>query len=208
MVSQAADARIQRQVARLTAASSRHRAVADYALRLDDLLQLVRAHHAVGGTGAGRRRGLDAVDRAALVMLTGHFQGFVSDLFVEVWGQKFPGSPGEALLARLRFNNPWPDDIDRLFEVLGHKTITKTAEARSTADRSEPPKAATRPTFVRKRKQHQVRQVIAEMVGLRNAAVHGGAAVQVKLGDVTRSLIDAVTLAIRMSATLEMKATH
>ncbi len=200
-MSQTADARIQREVARLVA-SSTHTAVTDYARRLDDLLQVVHAHQAAGGTSVGRRRRLDAVDRAALVMVTGHFQGFVSDLFVEVWSQTYPKSPGEAVLARLRFNNPWPNDIDDLFEIIGHKRITKAVEMRKSASTDGPLKTLTQPAFVRERSRHQVRQVVAEMVCIRNAIVHVRTTVNLKLSDVTSYVTETVTLGLRMSAVL------
>lgn len=200
-MSQTADARIRGQVARLVA-SPKHKAVTDYAMRLDDLLQVVAAHQASGGAKAGRRSGLYAVDRAALVVVTGHFQGFIADLFVEIWNRKYPNSSGETVLARLRFNNPWPADIDNLFDVVGHKAITKAAEKRKSASAAEPPKTLTQPAFVRARSRHQVRQVVAEMVRLRNATVHGGTSVNLKLSDVTSYLTETVTLAVRMSAAL------
>lgn len=200
-MSQAADARISRQLSRL-ASHRGHVAVAEYGRRLRDVAQLIAAHQAKGGTGPGRRVDLDAVDRAALVMLTGHFQGFAGDLFVEAWDIRYPGASGAALLDRLRFSNPWPDDIDKVFAILGIATLTKTCEPRPGASSAGPPRNLISPHFGRERTKHQVRQVIAEMVGLRNASVHGGTAVAVKMSDVTSYLTDTVSLAIAMSKAL------
>lgn len=200
-LSQAADARIQRQLDRISSFKG-HAAVSAYGHRLGDLLQLVEAHQAKGGKAQGRRANLEAVDRAALVMLTGQFQGFVMDLFVDTWDGRYPSASGAALLEQLRFNNPNPGDIDQLFAVMGVKSITSLAEPRRAASKDGPAKGTTEPLFVRARKKHQARQVIAEMVVLRNASAHGSTLVKIQLADVTGYLIDTVLLAIGMSRVL------
>jgi hypothetical protein len=145
---------------------------------------------------------LEAVDRAALVVLTGHFQGFVSDLFVEAWDARYAGSSGAKLLERLRFNNPWPADIDALFSVMNVRSITTKAEPRPSASDTGPRKGLVVPVFARRRLQYQARQVIAEMVELRNGAVHGNLATTIHLNDVTSYVIDTVSIAIGMSRNL------
>lgn len=135
-------------------------------------------------------------------MLTGHFQGFVGDLFVEEWDKRYPSSSGAALLERVRLNNPWPDDIDRLFAVLGVPGLTKSCDPRAAAPNTRPSTNLGSPRFARERSKHQARQVIAEMVALRNRSVHGGTTVSVKLSDVTSYLTDTVSVAIAMSRAL------
>ena len=190
--SQAADARVQQELARLRQ-PAQHQAVANFAERLDDLLQLVEAHQARAGRGVGRRDRTAALNRAALVVLTGHFQGFAEDLFKEEWVLQGRTSDPEKLIRRLRFQNPKPDDIDFLFEVAGCDDITVRAEGRTWASSAGPAQGLVEPVFARERSQHQVRQIVAEMVALRNA---------VRLSDVTYYLIEVVYLARRMSATL------
>lgn len=195
-----AEARIEHEIDRLVTASLKQQAIANFADRLQDLLQVVVAHQAHGGTGPGKRVGLEAVNRAALVMLTGHFQGFVTELFLESWSRKYPGSDIDALMTRIRFNNPWPSDIDALYELVGVSEITQKAEKRPTASKAGPPRSVKAPHFSRARSQHQVRQVVAELVAIRNRVVHGGRDVTIRMSDVTSYLADCVTLSIRMSA--------
>lgn len=203
MPGQTAEDRIQRQISRLSATATRYAALENLGARLGDLLQLAKVHRTTGGSAAGRRYGLDALSRAALVMLTGHLQGFVTDLFVEVWKAKFPGSDPEPALRRFGLNNPWPKDIDALFALLGYaKVATQKAEWRPTASSSGPSDSVKDPDFARERRQHRGCQVIAEMVKLRNRAGHGGRDVRLTFNDVTSYLTDVVTFAIRLDAAL------
>lgn len=199
--SHAADVRAQREIGKLLV-PTRHRALARFANRLDDLSQLIEAHHARGGRAAGRRSRTQALNRAALVILTGHFEGFALDLFREHWAALYPGSDPEGLIKRLHFNNPWPNDIDGLFALVGCSGITLRAEGRPSASNAEPRLPLAEPAFVRERSRHRVRQVVAEMVAVRNAAVHGGAHVRVRLSDVIAYLSEVVYLAHGMSREL------
>jgi hypothetical protein len=203
MAGHTAEERIQNQIDRLLSVSSSGDALGDLADRLGDLLQLAKAHRTSGGTRAGRRYGLDALNRAGLVMLTGHFQGFVTDLFVEAWKRKYPGSDPEPALARFGFNNPWPKDIDALFALLGYsKLATTKAEWRQSGSSAGPPDSIAEPAFARERRKHRGYQVLAEMVRLRNRAVHGGRDVTATLNDVTFYLADVVSFAIHIEAAL------
>ncbi len=197
----AADVRAARDIGRLLAAR-RHAATVRFGLRLDDLLQLIEAHHAVGGREAGRRRRTDALNRAALIVLTDCFEGFVLDLFQGRWATLYPSSDPAPLLRRMHFNNPWPDDIDSLFALVGIVDITKKAEGRPTASSAAPSRTASEPMFVRERGSHQIRQVVAEMIALRNVAVHVGAAAKARLSDVTAYLNEVRYLAVEMSGRL------
>lgn len=51
--------------------------------RLQDLAQLYAAHTARAGTSAGRKYGVDALNRAGLVLLSAHLEGFIEDLVKE-----------------------------------------------------------------------------------------------------------------------------
>ena len=203
MAGQTAEERIQRQIDKVAATVTTYVALTDLGTRLGDVLQLAKVHRATGGSAAGRRYGLDAVSRAALVMLTGHLQGFITDVFVEAWKAKFPGSDPEPALRRFGLNNPWPKDIDALFALLGYaKLATQKAEWRPTASPTGPPDSIKEPDFVRERRKHRGCQVIAEMVKLRNRAGHGGRDVQLTFNDVTAYLSDVVTFAIRLEGAL------
>lgn len=56
--------------------SEAHRALKD---RLRDVDQLMKAHEAVGGPEAGRRNYVEGLNRAAVLMLCAHFEGYVED---------------------------------------------------------------------------------------------------------------------------------
>jgi hypothetical protein len=49
--------------------------------RLGDVDDLMRGHAAVGGTERGRRIGVEGINRAAVLMLSAHLEGYVEDLF-------------------------------------------------------------------------------------------------------------------------------
>jgi hypothetical protein len=182
--------------------STKHKAVANYNARLEDLLQIVNAHlHKSGSRRGGSRLQVEALNRAALVLLTANFQAFVQELFEETWTSKSLTNPGY-VITRLRFSNPSPDEIDNLFSITGVAEITKKAEPRKTASGAGPPKVVTKPVFAREQSSHQARQVVAEMVKLRHSTVHGASGVSVVLRDVTVYIADTAYLATGMSDVL------
>ena len=201
--SQAADVRTAQAIARLST-HVKYKAVDNYRARLETVEQVILAQLALGGRGQGGHRKTEAVNRAALVMLTGQFQGFVQDLFVEAWnaGHSVNADP-EALLQAGRFQNPWPAAIDDLFELISVTMITKRNEPRSSALGTKPrSRTITVPVFARAQRRHQVRQVVAEMVAIRNRIVHGNAGISLRLRDVTVYLSDTVYLAVGMAEQL------
>jgi hypothetical protein len=85
--------------------------------RLDDIEQLMDAHAAVGGTERGRRYGLGALNRAAVLLLSAHLEGYLEDLLEEAVTALNPGLSGRELTRR--FANPSTGNIDGLFAVIG-----------------------------------------------------------------------------------------
>jgi hypothetical protein len=76
----------------------------------------MNAHSAVGGK-AGRPRRVEGLNRAAIVMLCAHLEGYVEDLFREALKAVHPKLDAQPLVSR--FNSPRPKDIDKLFAAIG-----------------------------------------------------------------------------------------
>lgn len=196
---QSAGVRISTEISRISSVAT-HAATRAYADRLADLLTLVAAHHALQGDGQGGHRTAYALNRAALVVLTGHFQGFAVDLFEEAWQAKYPGSVPARLTRGL--SNPWPREIDALYESLGRKRICRALEPR-TSKTSVPESdlvTYSEPTLVRAgRTRYQLQSVVGEMVAMRNQSAHGGM-LNIRLRDVTNYLVDTVVLALTLDS--------
>jgi hypothetical protein len=90
--------------------------------RLRDLDQLEAAHMAVG-KGKKWARGTAAINRAAVVLLCAHLEGFVEDLFSEGLKVLYPRLSPKKLVDQ--FRNPWCAQVDDLFGFLGIEEITK-----------------------------------------------------------------------------------
>ena len=58
-------------------------ALAALASRLVDVDQLMAAHAAVGGDKRGRRYEVVGLNRAAVLMLSAHFEGYIEDVMRE-----------------------------------------------------------------------------------------------------------------------------
>jgi hypothetical protein len=84
--------------------------------RLADVDDLMNAHVSIGGK-AGRPRGVEGLNRAAIVMLCAHLEGYVEDLFREALKAVHPKLDAAPLLNR--FNTPKPANIDALFGAIG-----------------------------------------------------------------------------------------
>ncbi len=197
--SQSSKERVSLAIGRLRAAP-RHASLSRYADRLADIEVLIDAHISLAGPGQGGSRQAYALNRAALVILTGHFAGFVVDLFEEVWATKYGAGSVPARLTD-NFNNPWPKEIDRLYRSLAHTSLTISVDPRPAKSMVDHRTLST-PTQVReprRRTDFQVRSVVAELVQIRNASAHGGS-VLVRMRDVTNYLDDTVALAIAMDA--------
>ena len=193
---QSAGVRAATEIARLNA--GRHQTTRDLAARLDDLVQMIRAHEGLKGKGQGGSRKLYALNRAAVIMLTGHFQSFITDLFSEVWASQYPGSSPDRLVSG--FGNPWPDEVDSLFGLLGFDKVTRIVEPRKamTSRSRQVLSRLTEPDQVRAgRAKYQARSVVGELVAMRNRSSHG-AQLRLRLRDVTNYLIDVVRLALAL----------
>jgi len=82
----------------------------------------------VSEPGRGRRTEVDALNRAAMVLLSAHLQGYVEDLFSEATGAMLGNKVKdvEALIeqALSGFSNPHAYRIDRLFASIGLPKVT------------------------------------------------------------------------------------
>ena len=194
---QTSEARVALAVARLRGAP-RHTALSRYADRLGDIGVLVEAHLALAGAGQGGSREAYAINRAALIILTGHFAGFVVDLFEETWAERYGPNSIPARLTD-NFNNPWPGEIDKLYRSLGRTGFVALVDPRGGKIDADVRRHRL-PTLVReprRRTDYRVRAVISELVQIRNASAHGGS-VLVRMRDVTNYLDDTVALAVAM----------
>jgi len=79
----------------------------------------------VSSPGKGRPAEVDAINRAAFVLLCAHFQGFVEDLHQELGEKLLMGRVDKdtvkkiITLAKQRNTNPHPDVIEKMFGGLG-----------------------------------------------------------------------------------------
>lgn len=126
-------------------------ALTDLSNRLKDIDQLIEAHKAItkfenakvaaraaggdlakiGGVfdalvtdpGPGRPKEVDALNRAAFVLLCSHLQGFVDDLHKETAAVVLVGKVNDVdaivKLIKPRNSNPHPEIIDKMFAGLG-----------------------------------------------------------------------------------------
>ncbi len=104
-----------------------------FSSRQTDWLQaLAHVQSVFSGPLRGRRWGMEALNRAGIVLLTAHLEGYVEDLFEEaskvivstVFDQNHYDVDMFVSRAIARFGNPWPDQIDVLFALLGSKKVT------------------------------------------------------------------------------------
>jgi hypothetical protein len=123
------------------------------------------AHTTVGGLDPGRRYDVEGLNRAAVVMLCGHLEGYVEDLMREALAkldQRIDASP---LLAG--FHNPWPDRIDQLFVFIGMSRPCRSISWQRAGNKA-------------------VRDNLEDLVATRNRIAHGATGVAVRRSDVTR----------------------
>lgn len=133
--------------------------------RLRDVDQLMAAHETVGGLEPGRRYDVEGLNRAAVLMLCAHFEGYVEDVMREVLGALNPSLDATPLLGG--FHNPWPDRIDELFAFLGMNNPSKAISWQRASNTS-------------------VRDNLGNLVRTRNRIAHGTTGVSVRKADVTR----------------------
>jgi hypothetical protein len=132
--------------------------------RLKDVDQLMAAHRAVAGKKRGRKYEVEGLNRAAVLMLTSHFEGYLEDVMAEALAAV--NSKLDAPTLTDGFHNPWPDRIDQLFAFLGmHKP--------------------SRSISWQKASNAAVRANLEKLVRTRNKLAHGTTGVNVYKTDVT-----------------------
>jgi len=133
--------------------------------RLVDIDQLFAAHAAVTGTGPGKRGRVIALNRAGVLLLNAHFEGYLESVFAEALSSFDPALDAAQLYRQ--FNNPWPADIDKLFSFFGMKGPAKKPSWRRTSNK-------------------MVRSALEAMVARRNQLAHGEVGVKVRKQEVKR----------------------
>ena len=134
--------------------------------RLTDVDQLMAAHTAIAGSKPGRKYEVLGINRAAILMLSAHFEGYLEDLMAESLAAINASLQPPALTGR--FHNPWPDRIDDLFEFLDMKKPSKSISWQKASNNS-------------------VRENLEKLVRMRNQLAHGTTGVTVYKDDVTRA---------------------
>jgi len=156
------------------------------ARRLDDIEQLIKAHTAltqfqraeraakqtgrelekilevveslVTAPGRGRRAEVEALNRAAIVLLSAHLQGYIEDLFNEsaeiLLSNKVRDITALIEQNRSGFSNPHAYRIDRLFASIGMPEITAGLSWRNASNKS-------------------IKNRLTRYVELRNGIAHG-----------------------------------
>jgi hypothetical protein len=132
--------------------------------RLQDVDQLMAAHEAVGGTDRGRRFDVEGLNRAGVLMLSAHFEGYVEDLMAEALAAIDSQLQVEPLTGS--FHNPWPDRIDELFAFLGLDKPSRRISWQRASNTA-------------------VRSNLEKLVRTRNRLAHGATGVEVKKHEVT-----------------------
>ncbi len=122
------------------------------------------AHRAVAGGKRGRKYEVEGLNRAAVLMLSSHFEGYLEDVMGEALAAVNAKLGAPTLTGG--FHNPWPDRIDQLFSFLGmHKP--------------------SRSICWQKASNASVRTNLEKLVRTRNKLAHGTTGVQVYKTDVT-----------------------
>jgi hypothetical protein len=142
--------------------SSAHEALS---VRLQDIDQLMAAHAAVGGPERGRRFDVEALNRASVLLLSAHLEGYLEDLMREALIAVQGGLSGDAIVAR--FANPTTGEIDKLFAVIGMEKPCSQISWRKAGNQA-------------------VKANLNELVGRRNRIAHGAEGVTVYKAEVER----------------------
>lgn len=133
--------------------------------RLKDVDQLMAAHTAVGGLERGRRFNVEGLNRAGVLMLSAHFEGYLEDLMAQALAALNTRLDPKPLVRG--FANPQPDRIDDLFAFLGMKKPSKSISWQ----RANP---------------QAVHQNLRKLVETRNQLAHGTTGVRVTKSEVKR----------------------
>jgi hypothetical protein len=133
--------------------------------RLKDVDQLMAAHAAIAGSTRGRKYEVLGINRAAILMLSSHFEGYLEDVMAEALGAINPNLNAPSLTGG--FHNPWPDRIDDLFAFLGLSRPSRQISWRKAGNKA-------------------VRGNLEDLVRTRNKLAHGTTGVTVYKSDVIR----------------------
>jgi hypothetical protein len=133
--------------------------------RLKDIDELMKAHEAVGGVEPGRRYNVEGLNRAAVLLLCAHLEGYVEDVLGEALAALNTSFDPEPLVAN--FHNPWPDRIDALFAFLGMSNPSRSISWQRANNAS-------------------VRTNLEGLVSTRNRIAHGVTDVTVRKSEVLR----------------------
>lgn len=132
--------------------------------RLKDVDQLMNAQAAVAGPKRGRKFEVEGLNRAAVLMLCSHFEGYLEDVMAEA----IRGINADLNAPTLTggFHNPWPDRIDDLFAFLGMEKPSRSISWQKASNST-------------------VREHLKQLVQTRNKLAHGTTGVQVYKTEVT-----------------------
>jgi hypothetical protein len=125
----------------------------------------MNAHGAVGGPARGRRYEVEGINRAAVLMLCAHFEGYLEDVMAEALAAVNASLAASVVTGG--FHNPWPDRIDDLFAFVGMKNPSKTISWQKAGNGA-------------------VKSNLNNLVRTRNKIAHGTTGVVVYKSDVTR----------------------
>ena len=133
--------------------------------RLVDVDEILKAHAAVAGAEPGRKRNVGALNRASVLLLNAHFEGYLEDAFSEAlasYGENF-----DARHLHKSFMNPTPDKIDDFFELFGMKRPSRKISWKKASNKN-------------------VVAALNELVLTRNKIAHGEKNIAVRKTDVLR----------------------
>ena len=133
-------------------------------VRLADVDQLMDAHRAIGGPNRGRRYEVEGMNRAAVLMLSAHLEGYLEDVMEEALAALNPQLNVKPLTGQ--FHNPWPDRIDELFAFLGMDRPSRAISWRGAGNPA-------------------VRRNLEKLVRTRNQLAHGTTGVRVYKNEIT-----------------------
>lgn len=124
------------------------------------------AHATIAGPQPGRKYEVVGINRAAVLMLSAHFEGYLEDLMAESLAAINPSLQPPALTGG--FHNPWPDRIDGLFAFLDMERPSREISWQRAGNKA-------------------VRNNLEELVRRRNEIAHGTTGVTVYKDDVVRA---------------------
>lgn len=144
-------------------ALSRFRRIETVAIGATNIVRALEiAQSAFAGPLRGRRWGMDALNRAGIVLLTAHLEGYLEDLFKEAaeavvnarFDTQYYDLQSFAGQAITRFHNPSPQNVKELFMRLGIRDLLDTVEWAGVPN-------------------GEVRKHLGDLVSLRNQIAHG-----------------------------------